>query len=149
MEEIRRARVYRLRLAELMACEIDDVNELFDHLAAGLRTFAPPVRMQRVAMELAGEQARAPGLPALRSGVPALHGCPEAIHEATRSDDASLCSRIDHRPRACHIQRNRFLHQHVRSRSNCLLDLTAMCERRKRDDQQIDLRIQHAKQIAE
>ena len=37
----------------------------------------------------------------------------------------------------------------MRARSDCLLDLTAVREWRERDDQQIDLRIQHATQIGE
>ena len=37
----------------------------------------------------------------------------------------------------------------MRSRCDRLLDLAGMCERRERDDQQIDLRIQHATQIGE
>jgi len=149
MKEVRSARVHRLRLTELMPRKIDDVNELLDHLAAGFRALPPPVRMQRVAMELTGKQADAPGFASFRSRVPALHRRAEPIHEAASRDDTGLRCRVDHRSRACHIERNRFLHEHVSSRGNSLLDLSGVRERRQRDDQQIDLRIQHATQVGE
>ena len=132
-----------------MTRQVDDVNELLDHLSAGLRAFAPPVCVQGVAVELTREQARPTRFATLRRRVPTRDRRAEAVHEPASCDDASLCGSIDHRPRTRHVQRDRLLDQYVSSGGDRLLNLTGVRERRQRDDQQIDLRIQHAPQIGE
>jgi hypothetical protein len=145
VEKVGGTRIDGLRLSELMPRQINDVNQLFDHLTAGARALTPPVRMQGIAMELANEQADSAGLSRHRGPIPALDSISESIHESAGRDDVGPSCRIRHRSGSRQIQRDGLLDEQMNTRARRCLDLARVRERRQRDDQQIEcLRIQHA-----
>ena len=104
MKQIGSPGVNRLRHAERATRQVGDVDQLLHHLPAGFVAVAPPWRVQRIAVERAGEMADGAGFARIRHCSPALHRAAEAIHEAAGRDH--IAARVDHRRRAPEIERH-------------------------------------------
>src|SRR5688500_11136625 len=114
-----------------MAREVDDMDQLFDHLATRSCTLTPPLRMQGVAVELACEQPDATRLARSSRLIPAHDSIAESIHEAAGSDDVCACGCIDHRTRSLHVECDGLLDEQMNASDRRHFHLTCVCIRRQ------------------